>query len=159
MDFLTGALVALLAATVIPFITEQWSLWSKRRGQIIAARREALDEYRQTTARVKMEHAKADSTLGIVWDTEVSNDPDRHVAVAKLSAQFSLRDQAIAELWGRKDTPRETDFVLSSWANGENRRARRAARKLLVKIGEREQGTERQPKQDRTDQSSDQAEQ
>lgn len=135
---ITGAVVALVAGTLIPFLTTEFSLRSKRRRQIIRARREALDTYVQIRRRVQMEALAEQRSGGPMYEIAVGNSPERQAAHARLEAQFSLRDKPVYDLWAASDQPPGAQLVISSWANGENLRARRAA-KRLIEIRERQE--------------------
>lgn len=136
-----GVVLAVIVGTLIPFATEQWSLWSKRRSQIVSARREALDEYEQIAARVDMEALAEYPSGGSRSENYVGNHPGRKAAYARLKAQFALRDEPVFRIWMKKGITHDTRLILASWANGENRRARRAAKRMLVEV-ERQQADE-----------------
>lgn len=128
---ITGAIIATVTGVLIPFLTSEFSLRSKHRAQVTASRREALNRYSEESTRARMRALAANPAGGVRYEIAIANDEERQAAVTHLQGQFSLRDKLVYEVWS---LPSSTDrtLILSSWANGERGRARRAARRLLT---------------------------
>lgn len=156
----TGALVALVSAVVIPFLTTQFSLWSETRRQSFAARRGAI------AAVVAAEHAlladngkqmdriQASGRGGYVQESERLREKV-FAARRQVQALFTTSDQYVMRAyrsekkstWPNPPTQLSAEMlvVLSTWAHGRSFRASLAARKLSRS---RERSAPTQPRTD-----------
>lgn len=170
---ITGAIVALVAGMVIPFLTEQWSMWSKQRSDLLKMRRGLVAEYVDAQTAVHIRTAEKileirKFEMGGHAGPDESDDARIRAARQQLRAMFTTSDRYLADLF-RETAPKDpyatpystsdVDMVLATWAAGRNWRARRAAKRSLVEIGERKQRAERQPESKAAENPGEQAEQ
>lgn len=144
MDFITGALVALVASVVIPFITSQFSLWSERRQELTSARQAAVaslvsaDASTRLSLAEQIEWIRQSGQGGSSRVTEVDNATVQ-VAYLQLLALFTTSDHAVRDAFvatsaitsGLVVISDGMRAVLATWAAGRDIRARLAARRLL----------------------------
>lgn len=161
---ITGAVVALVSGMLIPFVTEQWSLWSKQRSDMLKMRRGLVAEYIDAQTNVHIRTAEKileirELAIGGSAGPDEADDARIRAARQQLRAMFTTSDRYLAELFTETapDSPHATpysttglDMILATWAAGRNWRAKWAGRKLLLEIRERKQRAVRQPKDDAT---------
>lgn len=170
---ITGAIVALVAGMVIPFMTEQWSMWSKQRSDMLKMRRGLIAEYIDAQTNVHIRTANKileirELGMGGSAGPDESDNARIRAARQQLRAMFTTSDRYLADLFtatapkDRYATPYSTsgvDMVLATWAAGRNWRARREAKRLLVEIRERKQSPKNRPELDTAEKPSDQPDQ
>lgn len=142
---IAGAIIAIIAGMVVPFITTQFSLWSETRRDLFRARRKALDEYIEEQSAVGIRG-------GAVWREQQANDAsvkswqpdmlDEALQTAKLRRLRSLMttsDRSVSKMLElvTGEPPRrpvDTLAVLATWAAGRNWRAAFAARRVIRQL-------------------------
>lgn len=166
---ITGVVITVITGTLIPFATTQFSLWSDHRRSVSHARRHALNEVIAAQAAVHTSFGKqvmkleASGQAGSAGPTELDEARIR-AARSRLYGHFTTGDRLLVDLLSvtsPKD-PYSTPYlstratmILSTWANGDDRKARRAARKLIAEL---EQKNLRGPESGHPDKPDDRSE-
>lgn len=131
-ELVIGIVLALLAGTVLPFVTSQAAGLIESRRELNRRRRKLYER----ALRVRWEeppHAaeKALAELRTEMDAHLAK---RHAAVEALRSSFALFDGKVAEatkLWGTHVSTPEDREIMRLWANGNRWAARWKARRVL----------------------------
>lgn len=142
-----GVILAVIVGTLIPFATTQFSLWSERRREAQRARREALTRYisakhelqrsfHNETAAMKANLPRPSGDSGRSVRRDDLDNNDVNMAAELLHGHFTTSDDAVRAMFVRYAAgTHHADVelaILSTWAEGRDWRARRAARKLAT---------------------------
>lgn len=166
---ITGVVITVITGTLIPFVTTQFSLWSDHRRSVSDARRHALNDVIAAQAAVHTSFGKqvmkirAAGQGGSAGPTELDNAKIR-AARSRLAGHFTTGDRVLVDML-RLTSPKnshatpylstEATMILSTWANGDDGQARRAARNLIAEVQRRNL---RRPDSDDPGQTDDPAE-
>lgn len=139
LGIIAGVILATLTGVLIPFLTSQFSLWTEQQRETQRVRREALSAYvaakREVTRYMQIESARirASGAGGSVY-MEDADHTDVEVARDVLLSHFTTSDNAVRECFTRYAVHGgpEDLAIVSTWAAGHNRRAKRAVKHRTV---------------------------
>ncbi|MEZ3156869.1 hypothetical protein AB1K56_08040 [Microbacterium sp. BWR-S6Y] len=146
---IAGAIIAIIAGMVVPFVTTQFSLWSESRRDLFRARRKALDEYVEEQSAVGIrggkvwrEQQEKDAAVRS-WQPDLLDEALQTAKLRRLRSLMTTSDRSVSKMVElttgvtRDSKPRppvNTLAVLATWAAGRNWRAAFAARRVIRQI-------------------------
>ena len=131
-DVVVGIVLALVASTVVPFVTAQASVWIEQRRERDKRLRELYEAV--IVSQITEGVASRKSDIERWAEAMHAHNDEKNVALVTLKSYFGPRDRHVRTVcgwWGTHGAPDSANEVMSLWATGHQSEARRLARRLV----------------------------